>query len=104
MVRIQGLQFEVIENVKNGWDEEAFKERYSEVLNKYDYIVGDWGYNQLRLRGFFEDRNKKSTYDTKISTLPDYLYEYCNFGCAYFVIKRIKEKNKSKKNNDLVNS
>ncbi len=28
-------------------------ERFSEVLARYDYIVGDWGYEQLRLRGFF---------------------------------------------------
>ena len=27
-------------------------ERFSEVLARYDYIVGDWGYEQLRLRGF----------------------------------------------------
>ncbi len=53
MIQIQGLQFEIVEEAKNGWNEEVFKERYSEVLNKYDYIVGDWGYNQLRLRGFF---------------------------------------------------
>ncbi|GAE33267.1 YutD family protein [Halalkalibacter akibai] len=91
MVRIQGMQYDVVEDVKDAWDEEAFKARYSEVLSKYDYIVGDWGYNQLRLKGFFEDRHKKSTHDTKISTLPDYLYEYCNFGCAYFVIKRVRE-------------
>lgn len=95
MVRIQGMQFDVIENVKNGWDEEAFKARYSDVLNKYDYIVGDWGYNQLRLRGFFEDDHKKATYDTKISTLQEYLMEYCNFGCSYFVIKRIRESAKA---------
>ena len=31
---------------------------------------------------------KKSTYETKISTLQDYLYEYCNFGCAHFVLKK----------------
>ncbi|NEU30083.1 YutD family protein [bacterium LRH843] len=91
MIRIQGMRYEVIGNVKNGWDEEAFKARFSDVLNKYDYIVGDWGYNQLRLRGFFNDDHKKATFDTKISTLPDYLYEYCNFGCSYFVIKRLKE-------------
>ncbi len=92
VVRIQGMQYEVIDDVKEGWNEEEFTARYSDVLNKYDYIVGDWGYSQLRLRGFFEDRHKKSTFDTKISTLPDYLYEYCNFGCAYFVLKRVKEK------------
>ncbi|WP_096202532.1 YutD family protein [Bacillus sp. FJAT-45350] len=91
MVRVQGVQFEVVEDVKEAWNEEEFKARYSEVLNKYDYIVGDWGYEQLRLRGFFEDHNRKSTFDTKISTLPEYLYEYCNFGCAYFVLKKQKE-------------
>ncbi|WP_216831030.1 YutD family protein [Alkalihalobacterium elongatum] len=95
MVRVQGLSFEVIEDVRNGWNEEEFVERYSDVLNKYDYIVGDWGYSQLRLRGFFEDNNKKSNYDNKISTLSEYLYEYCNFGCPYFVLKRVKEGRKN---------
>ncbi|MFV8826594.1 YutD family protein [Alkalihalobacterium sp. APHAB7] len=95
MVRVQGLSFEIIEDVRNGWNEEEFIERYSDVLNKYDYIVGDWGYSQLRLRGFFEDANKKSNYENKISTLSEYLYEYCNFGCPYFVLKRVKEGRKN---------
>lgn len=90
MVTIQGNHYELIENVKDGWNEEAFKERYSDILNKYDYIVGDWGYSQLRLRGFFEDNHPKAPIDSKISTLSEYIYEYCNFGCAYFVIKRMK--------------
>ncbi|MFA8437411.1 YutD family protein [Pueribacillus sp. YX66] len=90
MINIQGNRYEIIENVKNGWNEEAFKSRYSDILNKYDYIVGDWGYSQLRLRGFFEDSHPKAPYDKKISTLPEYIYEYCNFGCAFFVIKKMK--------------
>ncbi|HET7627568.1 MAG TPA: YutD-like domain-containing protein [Bacillales bacterium] len=91
MIEVHGRTFEIVENVKDAWDEEAFQSRYSEILNKYDYIVGDWGYNQLRLRGFFEDDNRKSTYHTKISTVKEYLYEYCNFGCAYFILKKIKK-------------
>ncbi|HHY21593.1 MAG TPA: DUF1027 domain-containing protein [Bacilli bacterium] len=91
MVKVHGMQFEIVHDEKNGWNEEEFKARYSDVLNKYDFIVGDWGYNQLRLKGFFDDRNRKATYDTKISTLTEYLFEYCNFGCSYFVIKKVKE-------------
>ncbi|UOE93667.1 YutD family protein [Alkalihalobacillus sp. LMS39] len=91
MIQVQGMQFELIEDVKDGWNEEEFKAKYSEVFNKYDYIVGDWGYSQLRMRGFFEDINRKATFDTKISSLSEYLYEYCNFGCAYFVLKKVKE-------------
>lgn len=92
MVSINNLQYEVVEEYRDGFNEEAFKARYSEILNKYDYVVGDWGYGQLRLRGFFEDQNQKSSYDTKISTLTEYLYEFCNFGCPYFVVKKIKVK------------
>ncbi|ADU31661.1 YutD family protein [Evansella cellulosilytica] len=91
MIRIQGNTYEVIEDNRNGWNEEEFKNRFSDVLNKYDYIVGDWGYDQLRLKGFFKDDNKKTTFDLKIGSLQEYLYEYCNFGCAYFVLKKVKE-------------
>ncbi|MFE7084543.1 YutD-like domain-containing protein, partial [Priestia megaterium] len=34
---------------------------------------------------------QKATFETKISTLDEYSYEYCNFGCAYFVLKRIRK-------------
>lgn len=73
---------------KNGWNAEMFKERYSEVLERYDYIVGDWGYNQLRLRGFYQEGHPRATKDSVISSLVDYLNEYCNFGCAYFVLRK----------------
>lgn len=90
MIEIQGNKYELVTEIKNGFQVDAFKERFSEILNKYDFIVGDWGYEQLRLKGFYDDQNPKAAFDTKISTLDDYLYEYCNFGCAYFVVKRIK--------------
>jgi uncharacterized protein YutD len=91
MIAVNDIQYEIVEEQRDGFNEEAFRARYSEILNKYDYIVGDWGYNQLRLRGFFEDTNQKATYDTRITTLTEYLYEYCNFGCAYFVLKKVKK-------------
>jgi uncharacterized protein YutD len=90
-VTINNISYELMDEYREGFNEQAFKERYAEILNKYDYIVGDWGYNQLRLRGFFEDSNQRATYDTRISTLSEYLYEFCNFGCAYFVLKKIKK-------------
>lgn len=89
MFEVQGVQYELVEDFKEGFQEEALKNRYSDILSKYDFIVGDWGYEQLRLKGFYDDQNPKATFDTKISTLDDYLYEYCNFGCAYFIAKKI---------------
>ncbi|MFD1039644.1 YutD family protein [Virgibacillus byunsanensis] len=89
MIEIQGKKYEIIENIKDGFQEENVNERYSDVLSKYDFIVGDWGYDQLRLKGFYNDQNAKATFETKIGSLDDYLYEYCNFGCSYFVLKKV---------------
>lgn len=90
VIQMNDHQYELIENVREGWNEDKFVERYSEILSKYDYIVGDWGYDQLRLKGFYMDQHRKSTYDSRISSLTDYIYEYCNFGCSYFVLKHTK--------------
>ncbi|KGX86697.1 YutD family protein [Pontibacillus litoralis] len=89
MIEIKGKVYKVIHEEKEGFQQDKVEERFSDILSKYDFIVGDWGYGQLRLRGFFDDQNPKANFDTKISTLDDYLYEYCNFGCAYFVMKKV---------------
>lgn len=92
MIHIANRTYEVVVDHKNGWKPEAFRDRYSEVLERYDYIVGDWGYNQLRLRGFFKETHPKATKESSIATLQDYLNEYCNFGCAYFIIEKVPSK------------
>lgn len=96
MIQIGGRSYEVIKDYKDGWNLEAFKQRYSEVLDRYDYIIGDWGYNQLRLKGFYRDNHPKVTRDTAFSGITDYINEYCNFGCPYFVVQKTKESQKDK--------
>ncbi|WP_226580209.1 YutD family protein [Halobacillus litoralis] len=91
MVEFLGKTYDILEDYQEGFQHEEVENRFSDILNKYDFIVGDWGYGQLRLKGFYDDQNSKATFDTKISTLEDYLYEYCNFGCSYFVLKRVRQ-------------
>ncbi|MDP4098399.1 DUF1027 domain-containing protein [Paenibacillus sp. P96] len=90
MFQIGGKIYELVQDHKNGWNPEAFRDRYSEVLDRYDYIIGDWGYNQLRLKGFYREGHPKANKESSISVLSDYINEYCNFGCAYFVIQRVQ--------------
>ena len=81
----ENIELDLLEDYKNAFDQTIFGQRFSQLMLKFDYIVGDWGNEQLRLRGFYtDDKNVKS--DLKISRLDDYLKEYCNFGCAYFVL------------------
>ncbi|WP_260865823.1 YutD family protein [Paenibacillus xylanexedens] len=91
IVQVGGKNYEIVQNHKEGWNAEVFRDRYSEVLERYDYIIGDWGYSQLRLKGFYRDNHPKATKDSTIASLVDYINEYCNFGCAYFVLQKSKE-------------
>lgn len=101
MITIGGRTFELVLDHKGGWNPEAFRERYSEVLDRYDYVIGDWGYNQLRLKGFYRDDHPRATKDTAIGHLVDYLQEYCNFGCSYFVLRRVQGDRRSGDARDL---
>lgn len=85
-VKSDSYEFSLIDNEKSAFDATAFTQRFSEVLLKYDYIVGDWGNEQLRLRGFYK-KTPKGKENKNITRLEDYLNEYCNFGCAYFVLE-----------------
>lgn len=101
-LQIKEDKYRIKTNYRDALDLELLEERYSDLLEKYDYIVGDMSYGKLRLRGFYHDSNKKAPIDMKIAHLDDYLLEYCSFGCAYFVLESLetKQKNRSYPNTD----
>ncbi|HHZ6831860.1 TPA: YutD family protein [Staphylococcus aureus] len=91
MIKVDQHYFELIENYRECFNEEQFIARYSDILDKYDYIVGDYGYDQLRLKGFYKDSNKKAEMSKRFSNIQDYIFEYCNFGCPYFVLRHFSK-------------
>ena len=93
-IETDDIHLNLLENYKEAFDLTVFNQRFSEILTKFDYIVGDWGNEQLRLRGFYRD-DRPEEGDLKISRLQDYLIEYCNFGCAYFVLENPEPKRAS---------
>lgn len=83
--------YQLVLNYREGFDLLAFENRYQEYFEKFDFIVGDWGFEQLRLRGFYQIGQAKVPKDQTIDFLADYLNEYCNFGCRYFVLAKERE-------------
>ncbi|MBI5971886.1 uncharacterized protein YutD [Staphylococcus caledonicus] len=105
MIKVDQQYFEIIEDYRDCFDEELFATRYSDILDKYDYVVGDFGYDQLRLKGFYKDANKKAEISKRFSSIQDYILEYCNFGCPYFVLRHLSNKEIQRieqENDDLV--
>lgn len=88
-VTVENNTYEIITDYRDGFDNDEFINKYTDYFKDYDYIVGDWAYGKLRLKGFYDDNNKKSNKINKISSLDKYLEENCAYGCKYFVAKRV---------------
>ena len=87
-IKIEDNYYEIIENYKEGYNEDEFIKKCTDYFYEYDYIGGDWAYGKLRLKGFFDKSNKKCREINDFSNLDKYLSENCAFGCSYFVAKR----------------
>lgn len=83
MIKIGQQYFEIIEEYRSCFDEELFASRYSDILDKYDFIVGDFGYDQLRLKGFYKDTNKKLK-SRNVFSIQDYILRILQFRLSLF--------------------
>ncbi len=86
--KLANNSFEIIKNYKDGYNKDEFLNKCTDYFNDFDYIVGDWAYGKLRLKGFYDINNKKCKDFNNIDNLDTYLKENCAFECAYFVAKR----------------
>ena len=87
-VILEENEYEIIKDYKNGYNEDELINKYTDYFKIFDYIVGDWAYGKLRLKGFYEKSNKNCKDINNIDNLDKYIKENCAFDCAYFVAKR----------------
>ena len=88
MITIGKNTYKIIKEEKNGFDMDAFKERFTDYFEPYDYIVGDWAYGKLRLKGFNDKRNPHYNKLNDASTNESNIEDYCAYGCKYFILKK----------------
>ena len=81
--------YKLIKDYKNGFDLEAIKERYTEYFDDYDYILGDWSYGKLRLKGFCNKENPKFKPINDIATAEEYIKANGAYDCKYFILEKI---------------
>lgn len=89
-ITINEIEYEVIKDEKDAIDKEILSEKITEYFDDFDYIVGDWAYGKLRLKGFYASDSKKAKKMNDISSLKEYLENKCAYGCKWFQLKVIK--------------
>lgn len=87
-IKVLDIDYELITNYKNCFDKETFLELVTDYFLEYDYIVGDYSYSKLRLKGFCDEKNSKCNEINNYKNLDKYIKNNCAYGCGYFVLKK----------------
>lgn len=88
-VVINEEQYELVKEFREGFEPDELESKLTDYFTDFDYVVGDWAYGKLRLKGFYESKNRKAKPMNDIKFLDKYLDENCAKNCRYFVIKKL---------------
>lgn len=88
---INNIKYKIVKDDNNTINDLDLNEIVTDYYEKFDFIVGDWAYGKVRLKGFYKDNNKKANAINKYSYMDEYIKDYCAYKCKYFVIEKNKK-------------
>ena len=91
---VNGCEYELIKNYKDAFNENDFLNRCTDYFYDYDYIVGDIAYSKLRLKGFYDEKNKNVNKINNFKDVPKYLTKNCAVDCKHFILKKVSKEAK----------
>jgi len=81
-------EYEIIEDYKDCLNQEETENLLTEYFDRFDYVLGDYSYNRLRLKGFLNHNSKNVKNYNDIDNYKSYLKDFCANDCPYFLIKK----------------
>lgn len=87
---INDIEYEIIRNDKDCINTEELEEKITDYFDEYDYIMGDFAYDKVRLKGYYNSDNKMAKKINDIKYLDDYIKNYCSYGARIFLLKKLK--------------
>ena len=88
-VVLNDLDYKILKNERECFIIEETLELMTDYFNEFDYILGDYSYGKLRLKGFYEATSKKVKDLNNIDNINDYLENFCATGCRHFILQKI---------------
>lgn len=86
---LNGLNYNLIVNYKEVLNTEELVAAFTEYFNAFDYVLGDYSYGKLRLKGFCKKENKNFSKINDYELKDVYLKDYCTFNCGYYILEKI---------------
>ena len=95
MYKLLDNNYIIIKGEEN-FDYKEVNTLFTDYFQDYDYILGDYSYGKIRLKGFYDSSNKKVKKLNDIKYLERYIKEYCSIGVNTFLLKKEKNLKNSK--------
>ncbi len=92
IIEIKNKKYKVIKDEDKTVDVSMLEEMMTDYFDCYDYIVGDWAYNKLRLKGFNKKNNKFYKEINDYNKVDSYIKNNCAYGCKYFILEKLENK------------
>lgn len=89
-VEINGNNYKIIRNDSDCLNVDDLEDKLTDYFDGYDYILGDYAYDKVRLKGYYDSSNKKAKKINDIKYVDDYIMNYCSFGAKIFLLQKIK--------------
>ena len=74
MYELLGENYKITKGKEN-FDYEEVKKLFTDYFKDYDYVLGDYSYGKIRLKGFYDSNNKKVRQLNDIKNLNMYFKE-----------------------------
>jgi len=84
-------EYEVIKDYKDAFNKEDITNLYTDYFKDYDYILGDYAYSKLRLKGFCNKDNNLFNDINDYDKIDEYINNECAYECKYFILKKIEK-------------
>ncbi len=91
-VSIDNKDYELIKNYRDAFNVDDLEGKITEYFDGFDYILGDYAYGKVRLKGFTDPDNKYFKPINDIKNVDEYIKNNCAYDCRYFILKRLVEK------------
>lgn len=88
-IEINKVKYEIIRNDNNCIDIEELSEKITEYFDEFDYIVGDFAYDKVRLKGYYDSTNKKANKINDYKYIDNYIENYCSYGARIFILRKL---------------
>ena len=91
-IKINNNTYNVIRDYGETIDSIDLNEIVTDYYDNFDYIVGDWAYGKVRLKGFYKHNNRLVKKYNDYNNVEDYIKNSCAYGCKHFILEKINTK------------